>query len=455
MGELFFSTTDLKGRIQKANRVFERIAAYTWAELSNKPHNIIRHPDMPRIVFRILWEHIQNGEPVVAFVKNLAHDGRYYWVVALVTPMPGGYLSVRFKPSSPLWNTVQNLYRDLRGIETRIEDESNDRKAGMEASCKALDFSLQQQGFAGYDDFMRRALKGEMQSRDAKLAVGGVPVHEPVHEYDTGKRSTKPESLITSAVLFDRLSAVLQQVFRDLDSYGEISQGVQEKVANVAEVSEALRVSALNGAIEADRLGTKAAGLRPVLDWLRELSAEITRQVASFAGALNELVLEVDRVVFDLSAARLQVEMTAFFASESAGSEATGRAPENDCMTDGAVGILHASSCETIRRGIGRLSAIHERLAVLAESLAKLMNSSHSLRPIYLTGKIEMAEGVGARLATVFQDVASHLDETNSNLTELRKILEDLALQLTRGLAHGHQAEAAIAEIDVHIGAIY
>ena len=74
--ELFFSTTDPKGRIQRANSVFERISAYSWNELKNKPHNIIRHPDMPRVVFQLLWDHIQGGHPIVAYVKNLAHDNR-------------------------------------------------------------------------------------------------------------------------------------------------------------------------------------------------------------------------------------------------------------------------------------------------------------------------------------------------------------------------------------------
>src|ERR1051325_11042360 len=127
--ELFFSTTDLAGRIQRANSVFRRIADFSWDELKNKAHNIIRHPDMPRVVFQILWDHIQAGRPVVAFVKNLAHDGRYYWVVALVIAIPDGYLSVRFKPTSPLLSTVQRLYSELKAVESAIEGDSNDRKA--------------------------------------------------------------------------------------------------------------------------------------------------------------------------------------------------------------------------------------------------------------------------------------------------------------------------------------
>jgi hypothetical protein len=154
--------------IHKANSVFTRIAAYTWAELHNKPHNIIRHPDMPRVVFQLLWDYIQAGKPIVAYIKNLAHDGRYYWVMALVTPMPDGYLSVRFKPTSPLRHDVEQLYRELRAVEAAIEDQSQERKTAIAASRAVLESALQKLGFS-YFEFMRLALKSELQRREAKL----------------------------------------------------------------------------------------------------------------------------------------------------------------------------------------------------------------------------------------------------------------------------------------------
>lgn len=447
--ELFFSTTDAKGRIQRANDVFERIAAYTWAELNNKPHNIIRHPDMPRVVFQILWDYIQNGQPIVAYVKNLAHDGRYYWVVALVTPAEGGYLSVRFKPTSPFCDKVEHLYKELRAIEAAIEDRSNDRKAAIAASREGLGSRLRALGFADYDQFMRHVLKVEMGSRETRL-----------HFFTPGRKNQETWShsveagSLQAAALFDRLAAELQTIFVDLDRYVEISQGVRDKSASVADVSESLRVSALNGAIEADKLGAKAAGLRPVLDWLRSLSAEITTQGARFSVSLNELVTEVDLVVFDLTAAKLQIEMTARFAHELADNQATGRAAETESMTDGAIGILHASSCETVRRAFGRLASIRDRLTDLGAEQMRLIASSHSLRPVYLTGRIEMAEGVGARLSSVFEDVGGQLGETASSLEELGKLLANLAAHLVRGLTHGQQIEATIAEIDSRIGAL-
>ncbi len=358
--------------------------------------------------------------------------------------MAGGYLSVRFKPTSPLRHTVEQLYKDLRAVEASIEDHSHDRKAAIAASRGVLDSALQKLGFRDYDEFMRHAMKTEMESREAKL-------HRTAQSADVSLAGL--DSLSAQAALFDRMVLVLETLFRDLAQYVEISQGVREKSASVADISESLRVLALNGVIEANKLGTKAAGLRPVLDWLRGLSGDITKQSASFSGALNELVGEVDLVVFDLMAARLQVEMTATFAHEIA-DHAT-RAEGGEAVSKDAVLCLHASSCETIRRALKRLFVMRDRLHVLGASQMNLIRASHSLRPIYLTGRIEMAEGVGARLASVFEDVGGQLGETAESLNSLGKILKDLSVQLTRGLSHGDEIEAAIAQIDSRVNAAY
>jgi len=76
------SKTDSKGIIEYANDYFIEISGYKEWELMGKPHNILRHPDMPKVVFKVLWDKLKQGEPTIAVVKNLAKDGRYYWVVA-------------------------------------------------------------------------------------------------------------------------------------------------------------------------------------------------------------------------------------------------------------------------------------------------------------------------------------------------------------------------------------
>ena len=98
--ELFFSTTDQKGVITAGNQVFERVSGYALEDMVGRAHNIVRHPDMPRAVFRLLWDTIGAGRPIAAYVRNRAADGAYYWVMASVVPIAGGYLSVRLAPGS-------------------------------------------------------------------------------------------------------------------------------------------------------------------------------------------------------------------------------------------------------------------------------------------------------------------------------------------------------------------
>ena len=84
--ELIVSKTDLKGRITYANRLFCKVAGYREAELIGQPHSIIRHPDMPRSVFRLMWDTIEDRREIFASVKNMASNGDHYWVFAHVTP---------------------------------------------------------------------------------------------------------------------------------------------------------------------------------------------------------------------------------------------------------------------------------------------------------------------------------------------------------------------------------
>lgn len=122
-GEFIVSKTDTTGRVTYANRVFMEICGYSEEELLGVQHNIIRHPDMPRGVYRFLWTTIETGQEFFGFVKNLCADGRYYWVFANVTPdydINGeiiGYLSVRRKPSQKAIDTLVPIYKAMIDIE--------------------------------------------------------------------------------------------------------------------------------------------------------------------------------------------------------------------------------------------------------------------------------------------------------------------------------------------------
>ncbi len=116
--DILISATDTKGRITFANNCFYRVAQYEPGSLVGKPHNIIRHPDMPRAAFADLWSVIQDGKMWQGFVLNRGAEGRVYWVRAMVFPCYRagrieGYISVRTKPSSEDIRRAKEAYRLL------------------------------------------------------------------------------------------------------------------------------------------------------------------------------------------------------------------------------------------------------------------------------------------------------------------------------------------------------
>ncbi|MCC2110749.1 MAG: PAS domain-containing protein [Hyphomicrobiales bacterium] len=140
-GDIVVSKTDLKGDITYANDVFCRIAGYSEEELIGAPHSIIRHPDMPRCVFKFLWDTLGQGKEVFAYVVNLCKNGDHYWVFAHVTPSYDnagniiGYHSFRRSPKREVvFDVITPLYATLLAEEAKHRD----RKAGMAASMQLL-----------------------------------------------------------------------------------------------------------------------------------------------------------------------------------------------------------------------------------------------------------------------------------------------------------------------------
>ncbi|MBI9072455.1 MAG: PAS domain-containing protein [Melioribacteraceae bacterium] len=152
--DFIVSKTDLKGKITYCNEIFIEFAKYDEADLLNKNHNVIRHPDMPGSIFKLLWDTIQSGSELNAYVKNMAADGSFYWVLANVTPVlgrdlkPMGYYSVRRKPKKAALDVIVPLYKELRALENR-----SGKKEGIELSTKMLNNFLNEKGIS-YEKFI-------------------------------------------------------------------------------------------------------------------------------------------------------------------------------------------------------------------------------------------------------------------------------------------------------------
>lgn len=123
--DVIVSKTDLKGRILYANRTFMRIADFSEDELMGEQHNIVRHPDMPRGAFQLLWDTIKREQEFFGYVKNMSSHGDFYWVFANVNTDRDaqgnvvGYFSVRRKANKDAIAVIEPLYREMLAVESR------------------------------------------------------------------------------------------------------------------------------------------------------------------------------------------------------------------------------------------------------------------------------------------------------------------------------------------------
>jgi PAS domain S-box-containing protein len=153
--DIIVSKTDTRGIITYANDVFQRVSGYSEAELLGQPHNLIRHPEMPMCVFRLLWQTIAAGKEIFAYVVNQAKNGDHYWVFAHVTPTFDrngrivGYHSNRRTPSRTAVASIKQVYAALLAEERKC---ANSEEA-IEAGLRLLNDTLQQKGM-GYEEFI-------------------------------------------------------------------------------------------------------------------------------------------------------------------------------------------------------------------------------------------------------------------------------------------------------------
>lgn len=145
--DFIVSKTDLTGRIIYGNEIFIEFSGYEEYELLGNQHNIVRHPDMPRVVFKLLWDYLAEDKEIFAFVKNMAKDGSFYWVFTHVAPIMDknnkkiGYTSVRRMPNSKAIPIVADVYKSMLDAEKQAGT-----KDAMAASGAILGKLLEEKG---------------------------------------------------------------------------------------------------------------------------------------------------------------------------------------------------------------------------------------------------------------------------------------------------------------------
>ncbi|MCB9734741.1 MAG: PAS domain-containing protein [Deltaproteobacteria bacterium] len=389
VSELFFSTTDKKGVITSCNEVFLRVAGYASDELLGAPHNVIRHPHMPRSVFFLLWERLLAGRAVGAYVKNRAKDGAHYWVFAVVTPHDGGFLSVRLKPTSPRFHAVVSLYRDLLEQEQSYGD---DWRAGMRASYERLHAAVASLGFDSYDAFADRALRDELAARDAALASAAAD----------GDGPPRRRAAAAATAGLERLDELIAQ----LDAREELLRSLGASVSHMAS----------NAAVAAARLGAdpEARALATISHEVSRVATHISAESRRVGQESGRLRAAATQATVNMARARLYDAQIAAFAAGRRG---------HDLDRDEQI-ARYGGTLDDLSRVLGAASghARHESavsLAQLRASLDVFRGVLDALGRILLT--IQLSHVTGKALAAQLP----HGAQFARLLTELSELAED------------------------------
>ena len=386
--ELFYSRTDARGIIRSGNDIFQRVSQYEWSELLGAPHRLVRHPGTPRGVFRILWDAIQKDNPMGAYVKNRAKSGGYYWVFAVIVPIPGGFLSVRLKPSSTIFPKVQEIY-------ARLAPWEREGRVDPEDTARRLREAAEAEGFSSYTSFMAYALAHELTSRDAQL-----------------KRQSDPRT---------RLLADLNQALETI---------MREQVG-ILYSFEALQSIPNNMRIVASRLEPSGGPVSSISENYKAASSRISERLRSFVigkdNIYDRMSREVARALFLLGCERVVDEMRKRFAYH-APVEGIDWAAEQ-------VMLLEVEKESAIRA--------HTALQTAAELAEALTRSSRDIRrqmlgldTIRVLGRVEcgrLREAGGALSSTIDQLDKFH-EDIKLRLEKITSLSEDIEGLIARHL---------------------
>ena len=412
LDELFFSTTDRKGVIRYGNEVFVRVSEFQRDELLGKAHSIIRHPDMPRGVFRLFWNLLGEGQPVAAFVKNRAKDGRFYWVMAFATPADNGYLSVRLKPSSEVFGIVQSVYQRVLEIEQDAADEGASKDEVAEIGLLSLSGEINKLGFADYPAFMKFAMTAEMRSRHEKL-VDRASIGSNHPSDWNGSESDDSQAIIARLLQSNHnCEAALCDMLGTLSEVREASAGIHSIGQKMRNLSEDIGMVALNARVSAD-----SGPLEVVSCALAETEKDNREIIGSISQLVDQLVASTDALAFSVSVAALQSEVSSSFLREVlSGTD------ENEAEDLHHIELLTKTMNQHTTDLIERLELANSWFVDLERQTDRLHRNAKAIRFVRVAG-IKESVGLSEKhpFRELFGDVQTHIRQTLDCCGDLRE----------------------------------
>ncbi len=313
LSELFFSITDPKGVILTGNDVFVRVSKMSKEELIGKPHNVIRHPDMPRAIFKAVWDTIKAGKPFVGYVKNMAKDGSYYWVLAAIYPVMNDegeiekYISIRLKPSSQIFERIPELYRELLEYELK-----ND----MDAALELLGKKLKELGFESYEEFSKRAFFEEVQSRE-KLIKSDDNVNCQVDLSNVIAENAEFIDLLCNLeTVFFRINRYFNEIFGKVNLFLNLNEELNKKSKFIYELAEDIRLLSLNASIESYKVKKEGVSFSTLSHEMRKNAELSERKILQLSDIIEDTKKDIEDIGFNILTSKLVIEMITFFIKE-------------------------------------------------------------------------------------------------------------------------------------------
>ncbi|MEV4127971.1 PAS domain-containing protein [Nocardia sp. NPDC049707] len=389
--ELFFSTTDRRGVIGLGNSVFARVSGYALDELVGQPHNVVRHPDMPAGMFRLMWERLADGRPVGAFVRNRAKDGTAYWVFATMSPVPDGYVSVRLAPCSPYFGLAEQVYAQARTAEQASRRSGNDRRGIAASGMAGLEEALRRHGFRSYDEFMHEALPAEIAARGNLVSATSLrpDVSGPIG------------SVLAGTALVD---ARLAQMVGRLGEYRELCGRLMAAATRVADITRRIDRSVVAARDASARVADEHPVLLNIARVMGEPMSEAVTALHTLGPELDRLCTAVTELRFRISLAALYNSMVAAFAAEVVDGAAPARTLKAVPLLCDATAIGLCDMADQMREVNAQLSTVAQQTERASAALDRFRRFLGQWRLRVLRHKAGPA--IGAKLDPIDAEIA-------------------------------------------------
>lgn len=368
------SATDPRGVIQFANDKFIEVGGYPLEELINAPHKILRHPDMPKGVFYLMWECLKAGQPVCTYVKNKTKSGGYYWVLAVVTHTENGYLSARIRPGTELFETTKEMYATLRQEET-------DKNLTPEQSGVRLLEMIKEAGYPTLEAYGIAALDMEFKNRN---------IIEP--------------GLVNSFALMDELAVIIKDM--------------QDLVNSIEQGFERVRGEPVNLRILAGRLEGAGAALGTISQNYDAMAKEMHGLVGRLHDPENGSLVQMYSAV---SQGRWSMQIAQLLG------EAYGNCSEAEAENEGCLMLKdhHERLQQRSRSRLIEISSIGKSIPDICRSLRRRING---LDVVKLLCKVESGrmrdvdsglDGIIARLENFHDNTDRHLADLSAKASQV------------------------------------